>query len=71
MLSADGGLTGAENLVLSAKLYGMPHKERSARIKEALRFMGLEEAAGKLVKTYSGGMIRRLELAQAVASRGW
>lgn len=71
MLSADGGLTGAENLVLSAKLYGMPHKERSARIKEALRFMGLEEAAGKLVKTYSGGMIRRLELVQAVASRGW
>jgi ABC-2 type transport system ATP-binding protein len=69
MLSADGGLTGVENLMLSAKLYGMPRKERNTRIEEALRFMGLEEAAGKLVKTYSGGMIRRLELAQAMLHR--
>jgi ABC-2 type transport system ATP-binding protein len=66
MLSADGALTGRENLVLSAKLYRMPRSERAARIDEALKFMGLESSAKKLVKTFSGGMIRRLELAQAM-----
>jgi ABC-2 type transport system ATP-binding protein len=66
MLSADGALTGSENLMLSAKLYRMPRLERAARISEALKFMGLENSAKKLVKTYSGGTIRRLELAQAM-----
>lgn len=66
MVSADGALTGRENLALSAKLYGMPKSERSARIGEVLKFMGLDDWAKKLVKTYSGGMIRRLELAQAM-----
>lgn len=69
MLSADGALTGYENLRLSAKLYGLPRKERNARIAEALEFMGLGGAAHKLVKTYSGGMVRRLELAQAMLHR--
>jgi ABC-2 type transport system ATP-binding protein len=69
MLSADGALTGRENLTLSAKLYGMARRERNSRITEALQFMGLTEAAGKLVKNYSGGMIRRLELAQAMLHR--
>jgi ABC-2 type transport system ATP-binding protein len=66
MVSADGALTGRENLLLSARLYGIPRVERNGRIQESLRFMQLEEAAGKLVKNYSGGMIRRLELAQAI-----
>jgi ABC-2 type transport system ATP-binding protein len=69
MLSADGALTGRENLMLSAKLYGMARRDRNTRITEALRFMALTEAADKLVKTYSGGMIRRLELAQAMLHR--
>lgn len=69
MLSADGALTGRENLMLSAKLYGMARGDRNSHIAEALRFMGLTEAAGKLVKTYSGGMIRRLEVAQAMLHR--
>lgn len=69
MLSADGALTGKENLTLSAKLYGMGRSERKVRIAEALQFMGLTDAAHKLVKTYSGGMIRRLELAQAMLHR--
>src|SRR5947207_4958143 len=69
MLSADGTLTGFENLTLSATLYRMTRKERRERIPEALEFMGLAEAAGKLVKTYSGGMIRRLEIAQAMLHR--
>ena len=66
MLSADGALTGRENLILSAKLYGIARSERESRIQEALRFTELEGAAQKLVQTYSGGMIRRLEIAQAI-----
>jgi ABC-2 type transport system ATP-binding protein len=68
-LSADGGLTGYENLALSAKLYGIVRAERKDRIHEALEFMGLAEPAQRLVKTYSGGMIRRLEVAQAMLHR--
>jgi ABC-2 type transport system ATP-binding protein len=69
MLSADGALTGRENLRLSAALYGMENAEARDRIADALAFMGLEDFADKLVKTYSGGMIRRLELAQAMLHR--
>jgi ABC-2 type transport system ATP-binding protein len=69
MLSADGGLTGEENLLLSAKLYAIPRIERKPRIADALAFMGLTEFGRRLVKTYSGGMIRRLELAQAMLHR--
>lgn len=66
MLSADGGLTGRENLTLSAKLYRIPRQERLRRIADVLSFMDLVGAADQLVRTYSGGMIRRLELAQAM-----
>jgi ABC-2 type transport system ATP-binding protein len=69
MLSADGALTGEENLMLSAKLYAIPRTERQPRIADALAFMGLTEFGRRLVKTYSGGMIRRLELAQAMLHR--
>jgi len=69
LLSADGALTGYENLRLSAKLYAVPRAEMRARIDEALEFMGLADSSDKLVKTYSGGMIRRLELAQAMLHR--
>ncbi len=66
MLSADGGLTARENLVFSSRLYGVPSGQRAARIADALQVMELEDAADRLVSTYSGGMIRRLELAQAM-----
>ena len=69
MLSADGALTAYENLMLSAKLYGMKRPDRKERIADALNFMGLNNSSHKLVKTYSGGMIRRLELAQAMLHR--
>jgi ABC-2 type transport system ATP-binding protein len=69
LLSADGALTGYENLRLSAKLYGLPGAERRVRISDALNFMGLADSAHKLVKSYSGGMVRRLELAQAMLHR--
>lgn len=65
-LSADGNLTGYENLLVFAKLYDLPRAARATRVREALMFMGLQDAADKLVRTYSGGMIRRLEVAQAM-----
>src|SRR6202008_3919331 len=69
MLSADGNLTGYENLMLSAKLYGIGRSDRKPRIDEALQFMGLTGSAGHLVETYSGGRPRRLDLAQAIPHR--
>ena len=69
VLSADGTLTGYENLLVFAKLYDIPRAEREARVRDALAFMGLSEAADKLVRTYSGGMIRRLEIASALLIR--
>jgi ABC-2 type transport system ATP-binding protein len=68
LLSADATLTGRENVVLFAKLFDVPRQLRVDRVDGALAAMGLNEAAGRLVKTYSGGMIRRLELAQALVS---
>ena len=69
LLSADGALTGYENLEVFAKLYDIPRPERRDRIREALAFMDLEGVAGKMVRTYSGGMIRRLEIAQSMLHR--
>jgi ABC-2 type transport system ATP-binding protein len=69
MVSADGALTARENLTLSARLYRLPRAERRERITAALEFMGLAAAAEQLVRTYSGGMIRRLEVAQAMLHR--
>src|SRR5579859_3720099 len=65
-LSADGSLTGYENLLIFAKLYELPKKIQSSRIQEVLTFVGLADARGQLVRNYSGGMIRRLEVAQAL-----
>lgn len=69
MISADGSLTGYENLSLFAKLYDIPKNERKERIEEAINFMGLADSAYKLVREYSGGMIRRLEIAQSTLHR--
>jgi ABC-2 type transport system ATP-binding protein len=69
LVSADGALTGRENLLVFAKLYDLPRGEREARIDAALAFMGLSDAADRLVRTYSGGMIRRLEIAQSTLHR--
>ncbi|HZW85195.1 MAG TPA: ABC transporter ATP-binding protein, partial [Nitrososphaerales archaeon] len=65
-VSVDGDLTGYENLLISSKLYFVPRGEREGRIKSVLALMGLEGRQGDLVKTYSGGMMRRLEIAQAL-----
>jgi len=69
LLSADGSLTGYENLLLSARLYLIPSAEREARIHEALEMTQLTSAANRLAQTYSGGMLRRLEIAQSTMHR--
>ena len=66
LVSVDGTLTAYENLLIFAKLYGVPRTERRARIAAALEFVGLEEAAHRQVRGYSGGMMRRLEIALAM-----
>ena len=68
-LSADAALTGRENVALFARLYDVPRSRRRSRIEEALAHMGLADSADRLASTYSGGMIRRLELAQALVNR--
>lgn len=69
MVSADAALTGRENLMMFAKLYDVPRNERASRTADALAFMGLSDVGKNLVRTYSGGMIRRLEIAQALLHR--
>ncbi|AKB75858.1 ABC transporter, ATP-binding protein [Methanosarcina lacustris Z-7289] len=63
-MAVDRKLTGRENVLLFAKLYGIPN--RNSKVDEVLEMMALSDRAGDLVKTYSGGMRRRLELAQAL-----
>jgi ABC-2 type transport system ATP-binding protein len=67
-LSADSGLTGRENVALFARVFDVSRRERAARVDQALAAVDLGDAADRLAKTYSGGMIRRLELAQALVS---
>lgn len=68
-LSADGSLTGWENVMLFARLYDLPRPSRKTAVAESLEMMGLSDARDRLVSTYSGGMVRRLELAQALINR--
>ncbi|MBD2068522.1 ATP-binding cassette domain-containing protein [Leptolyngbya sp. FACHB-671] len=68
-LSVDGTLTGYENLLIVSKLYDIPRSQRLGRIQDILGYVGLEDVSDRLVRTYSGGMIRRLEIAQALLHR--
>jgi ABC-2 type transport system ATP-binding protein len=68
-LSIEAALTGRENVSWFARLFDVPKRERKARVADALAWMGLTEAADRIAGTYSGGMIRRLELAQALVNR--
>jgi ABC-2 type transport system ATP-binding protein len=67
--TADEDLTGIENILLCADLYGIPRKESKERAKELLELVELSQFAGKKVQTYSGGMRRRLELACGLINR--
>ena len=66
MASVDEDLTGRENLVLLGWLLGLKRAAAKARAAELLEVFGLDEAAGRLVKHYSGGMRRRLDLAASI-----
>jgi ABC-2 type transport system ATP-binding protein len=68
-LSAEAALTGRENVMLFARLFDVPRRERGERADRALEATGMLEHADRLVSTYSGGMVRRLELAQALVNR--
>jgi len=69
MISTDGMLTAYENLMLMARLYDIPSNERKERIKEILSFLGLEKFTNSLIRNFSGGMIRKLEIGQAIVHR--
>jgi len=65
----DRDLTARENLTLHAILHGIGGRERAARVAEALRFAGLEDQADRAVRTFSGGMGRRLVVVRALLHR--
>jgi ABC-2 type transport system ATP-binding protein len=64
--SIDDRLTGRENLFMHANLYGVPSSEQKNRIDSVLKLVELEDRADDLMRTYSGGMRRRLELARGL-----
>jgi ABC-2 type transport system ATP-binding protein len=68
-LSIEGALTGRENVAWFARLFDVPRRERASRVAEVLALVELTDAADRLAATFSGGMVRRLELAQALVNR--
>jgi ABC-2 type transport system ATP-binding protein len=66
--AVDENLTGLENLVMVGRLYGMSRREATGRGEELLERFDLDEAARRVVKTYSGGMRRRLDLGAALVA---
>ncbi|MGV9800007.1 ATP-binding cassette domain-containing protein [Mycobacterium sp. NPDC003449] len=68
-LSIEAALTGRQNVELFARLYDVPRAERRERVSAALESMQLLDVAEAVAGTYSGGMVRRLELAQALVNR--
>ncbi len=67
--SLDSELTAYENMYIHGKIYGMGGEELRRRIEEMLRFVELYEHRNRLVKYFSGGMRRRLEIARALLHR--
>jgi ABC-2 type transport system ATP-binding protein len=66
LASVDEDLTGRENLILVGRLLGLKRAQAKTRATELLEAFGLAEAAAKLVKNYSGGMRRRLDIAASI-----
>jgi ABC-2 type transport system ATP-binding protein len=65
----DPDATGRENLVLQGDLYGLPVRDARVRAEELLERFGLTDAARRLVRTYSGGMQRKLDVAMGLIHR--
>jgi ABC-2 type transport system ATP-binding protein len=68
-LSIEPTLTGKQNVEWFARLYGVPRSQRAERVEQALVAMELLDVADRPAGTYSGGMVRRLEVAQALVNR--
>src|ERR687891_482657 len=66
LASVDEDLTGKENLIMIGRLLGYDRAESKARASDLLDAFGLSDAAGRLVKNYSGGMRRRLDIAASI-----
>jgi ABC-2 type transport system ATP-binding protein len=66
LASVDEDLTGSENLVLLGRLLGLSRADAKARAIELLEAFGIADAANRLVKHYSGGMRRRLDIAASI-----
>jgi ABC-2 type transport system ATP-binding protein len=66
--SVDEDLTGTENLVLVGRLLGLSWRDARRRSAELLEAFGLDEAAGRQVQTYSGGMRRRIDIAASLVA---
>src|SRR5260221_2384847 len=64
--SLDSGLTAQENLQFHCMMYHIPHAERAQRMDDVLQLMDLTEHRNRIVKNYSGGMRRRLEIARGL-----
>ena len=64
--SLDEDLTGTENLILLARLYGYSRPAARSRADELLTAFGIADAGGRQVKTYSGGMRRRIDIAASI-----
>ncbi|HWI32969.1 MAG TPA: ATP-binding cassette domain-containing protein, partial [Lapillicoccus sp.] len=62
-------MTGRESVLLAARIHGMPRLEARARAAELLDRFGLTDAADRLTKTYSGGMLRKLDVAVGLVAR--
>jgi ABC-2 type transport system ATP-binding protein len=67
--AVDENLTGRENLVMFGRLYGLASPDAKGRAAELLTQFDLDDAADRVVKTYSGGMRRRLDLGSALIGR--
>ncbi|MBC2639911.1 MULTISPECIES: ABC transporter ATP-binding protein [unclassified Rhodococcus (in: high G+C Gram-positive bacteria)] len=68
-LSIEGALTARENVSWFARLYDVPRSERRSRVDEVLEMVDLTDVADRVASSFSGGMVRRLELAQALVNR--
>jgi ABC-2 type transport system ATP-binding protein len=67
--AVDDHLTGRENVEMVGRLYGLPRRQARRRAGEVLERIGLEQVADRQVRTYSGGMRRRLDLAASLVGR--
>jgi ABC-2 type transport system ATP-binding protein len=65
----DPQATGRENLVLQGEIHRLPRRELRSRVEELLSRFGLEDAADRVARTYSGGMQRRLDIAIGLVHR--